>query len=46
MAGRLASGSEDGRVCVWDVEAAGLDKTGVVPILTLEAHEHGVEVRP
>ncbi len=44
VAGRLASGSEDGRICVWDVEAAGLDPAGVAPVLSLEAHEHGVEV--
>jgi histone-binding protein RBBP4 len=39
VAGRLASGADDGLVCIWDVEAKGKTKNELQPVIIFEDHE-------
>lgn len=45
-AGRLLSGSNDARLCIWDVEATHADKSAVRPLATFQGHTAAVQVRP
>mmetsp|Transcript_42086 Transcript_42086/g.85942 ORF Transcript_42086/g.85942 Transcript_42086/m.85942 type:complete len:420 (-) Transcript_42086:1931-3190(-) len=42
-AGRLLSGSNDSRICVWDVEANHPNKNAVIPLATFQGHTAAVQ---
>mmetsp|Transcript_40599 Transcript_40599/g.95367 ORF Transcript_40599/g.95367 Transcript_40599/m.95367 type:complete len:418 (+) Transcript_40599:152-1405(+) len=42
-AGRLLSGSNDARLCIWDVEATHADKSAVRPLATFQGHTAAVQ---